>query len=72
MKWSGWIRPTHRWLSIAFTLFVIANLLVQGREQIALWVGLATLVPLFLLLLTGLYMFVLPYASKRRTAAETR
>jgi hypothetical protein len=68
MNWSASIRQVHRWLSITFTLMVIANLLVQGREKIALWVGLATLVPLFLLLFTGLYMFALPYVNKRRNA----
>jgi hypothetical protein len=49
-------------------LAVIANLVVLGREQIAVWVGLFTLLPLALLLLTGLYLFVLPYAAKWRSA----
>jgi hypothetical protein len=30
----------------------------------------APLLPLFLLLFTGLYMFVLPYAPKRRSARQ--
>lgn len=75
MNWSRWIRQTHRWLSIAFTLFVVANLgvnlVVRGQEALALWVGLSTLVPLLLLLLTGLYLFVLPYATKWRSARPT-
>ena len=66
MNWSKAIRQFHRWTSIAFTLMVIANLLVQGREPIALYVGLATLVPLVLLLVTGLYLFTLPYLARRR------
>jgi hypothetical protein len=70
MKWSASIRQIHRWLSIAFTICVIANFAVQGREKVALWVGLATLLPLALLLLTGLYMFVLPYVTKRRGSYE--
>ena len=70
MNWSASIRQVHRWLSITFTICVIANLAVQGREKIALWVGLFTLLPLFLLLLTGLYMFVLPYVTKRRSSYE--
>ena len=68
MNWSASIRQLHRWLSITFTILVIANIAVQGREKIALWVGLATLIPLFLLLFTGLYMFALPYLNKRRSA----
>jgi hypothetical protein len=68
MNWSASIRQLHRWLSITFTILVIANIAVQGQEKVALYVGLATLVPLFLLLLTGLYMFALPYVNKRRSA----
>ena len=67
MNWSASIRQLHRWLSITFTLAVIANLAVQGQEKVALWVGMLTLIPLGLLLLTGLYMFALPYVSKRRS-----
>ena len=66
MNWNKWIRQFHRWLSIAFTLAVIANLVVMGKGQIAVWVGLATLVPLALLMVTGLYMFALPYAARWR------
>jgi amino acid permease len=66
MHWNKWIRQFHRWLSIAFTLAVIANLVVMGQEKIALWVGLLTLLPLALLLITGLYMFVRPHAQKGR------
>lgn len=67
MNWSASIRQLHRWLSITFTLAVIANIAVQGQEKVALWVGMLTLIPLGLLLLTGLYMFALPYVSKRRS-----
>ena len=68
MSWSTSIRQLHRWLSITFTIAVIANIAVQGQEKIALWVGMLTLIPLGLLLLTGLYMFALPHVNKRRSA----
>ncbi len=64
---NKWIRQFHRWLSIAFTLAVIANLVVMGQEKIALYVGLFTLLPLALLLVTGLYMFALPYVARWRS-----
>lgn len=67
MNWNKWIRQTHRWLSAAFTLAVIANFAVMGHEDVALWVGMLTLVPLALLLFSGLYLFVLPYVSKARS-----
>lgn len=62
------IRQFHRWVSIIFTLTVIANFVVMGFGHQIMWVTYAPLPPLFLLLLTGLYMFVLPYAAKLRTA----
>lgn len=73
MSWSKGIRQMHRWTSIVFTACVLANVLINvafaGREQLALWVGLATLVPLFVLLLSGLYLFALPYARRGRGEA---
>ena len=66
MSWNTWIRQIHRWLSIAFTFAVIANLIVMVQGVQVLWVGLLALFPLILLLLSGLYLFVLPYAAKRR------
>jgi hypothetical protein len=60
------IRQTHRWLSIAFTAGVINYMIVMTRGQPPGWVGLFALVPLILLLVSGLYMFVLPYVAKRR------
>ncbi|AKR56430.1 hypothetical protein GCM10011321_03170 [Youhaiella tibetensis] len=68
MNASKWIRQIHRWLSVIFVLAVIANFAVLGRGDIALWIGFSTLIPLALLLFTGIYMFVLPYANRWRSA----
>jgi heme A synthase len=71
MNWNSWIRQTHRVLSILFTLTVIANFVAMSQGQPPAWVTYAPLLPLALLLFTGLYLFVLPYATKwrsRRTA----
>lgn len=67
MKLNTWIRQVHRWLSIAFTIVVAAifGALGLGKEPRE-WVYLLPLVPLAVLMLTGLYMFVLPYVSKSR------
>lgn len=67
MNWNHWIRQTHRWLSIAFTVAVIINIVALVREQQAVWVGFLALLPLALLLLSGLYLFLLPYATKWRS-----
>lgn len=67
MNWNSWIRQIHRWLSIAFTVAVIANVVAMVQETQAIWVGLLALLPLVLLLLSGLYLFALPYAAKWRS-----
>ena len=66
MNWNKWLRQVHRWLSIAFTLAVIVNIIALVRAEQAVWVGLLALLPLALLLITGLYIFALPYAAKWR------
>lgn len=60
-----WIRQTHRWFSIAFTLGVIAYMIAMSQGTPPAWMGLFALVPLILLLVTGLYLFILPYALRR-------
>ncbi|NPT53150.1 hypothetical protein [Paraburkholderia elongata] len=69
MNTSTWIRRFHRWVSIAFTLTVIANFaaMTQGNGHPPPWITYAPLLPLALLLFTGLYLFALPYFSRDRT-----
>jgi hypothetical protein len=72
--WHKWVRQIHRWLSIAFTVTVIANFvaLAQGGGAMpAPWVTYSPLLPLALLLVTGLYLFVLPYATKWSSGRRT-
>ena len=66
MNWNKWIRQTHRWLSIAFTVVVIVNGVAVARGRYTNMVGILALLPLALLLFTGLYLFALPYAAKWR------
>ena len=67
MNWNHWTRQIHRWLSIAFTVTVIANFVAMTQGQPLAWVTYSPLFPLAFLLLTGLYLFVLPYATKWRS-----
>jgi hypothetical protein len=67
MNWNMLIRQIHRWLSIAFTLAVIVNIVAMVQEKQAVWIGLLALFPLVLLMLSGLYLFVLPYAAAWRS-----
>ena len=71
MNWNSWIRQIHRWLSIVFTLTVIANFAAMTQGQPPAWVTYSPLFPLAFLLFTGLYMFVLPYATKWRSGRRT-
>jgi hypothetical protein len=66
LGWNYWIRQIHRWLSIVFTVTVIANFVALSRGTPPAWVTYSPLLPLFLLLFSGLDLFVLPYAAKWR------
>ena len=72
MSWNRWIRQVHRWVAVVFTLTVIANfvaLSMGGGRQPAPFITYAPLLPLALLLFTGLYLFVLPYLGRGKRAA---
>ncbi|EJC79620.1 hypothetical protein Rleg4DRAFT_1216 [Rhizobium leguminosarum bv. trifolii WSM2297] len=66
MNWNNWLRQIHRWLSVAFTVAVVLNMIAMVQEKSTVWVGFLALLPLGLLLLTGLYLFLLPYAARWR------
>jgi len=63
---SLWIRQGHRWLSMLFTATVVANFAVRAFAEPALWIVYAPLLPLLLLLFSGVYLFALPYLITRR------
>ncbi|WP_164937931.1 hypothetical protein [Bradyrhizobium guangxiense] len=64
MSTQMWIRQIHRWLSMAFTLAVIANIVAMIMQLQAVWIGFLALVPLIPLLATGLYLFALPHLGR--------
>ena len=71
MNWSKGVRQVHRWLSIIFTVSVIVTFVALAQKEPLVWVSYVPLAPLALLLVTGLYLFVLPYATKRRPGRGT-
>lgn len=71
MNANAWIRQIHRWLAIAFTVTVIATFTALAREDPLVWVSYVPLLPLALLLLTGLYLFALPHATRWRSRRPT-
>ena len=66
MNWNAWIRQIHRWVAIAFTLTVVANFVALSRGTPPAWVTYSPLLPLALLLFSGLYLFALPYVTNWR------
>ena len=65
---NGAIRQAHRWLAIIFTTTVIANFVAMALGQPPAWIVYSPLLPLFLLMFSGLYMFALPYLAGARGA----
>jgi hypothetical protein len=66
MHWNQWVRQFHRWVSLAFMATVIACVLGIAVGEPPMWLFYVPLLPLFVLLVTGLYLFVLPYAAALR------
>jgi hypothetical protein len=67
---NAWIRQFHRWICIAFTLGVATYIVVMSRGTPPAWLGLFALVPLILLLVSGLYLFALPYVARWRARGQ--
>ena len=69
MIWNKWVRQIHRWLSVAFTVSVIVTFIALSQEKPVIWVSYVPLLPLALLTVTGLYLFLLPYATRWRSGS---
>ena len=59
------IRQLHRWVSMLFVLTVVANFAAMAFGPPPPWITYAPLLPLALLVPSGVYMFVLPYRARR-------
>lgn len=67
MNFKQGIRQFHRWVSLIFVITVLANFIaiaVTGGQPPD-WVTYSPLLPLFLLMFSGIYLFVLPYLGKQ-------
>lgn len=71
MSASFWIRKFHRWMSVLFTVSVVVTLIALQQAKPTVWMSYVPLLPLALLLFTGLYLFALPYFSCGRAATTT-
>ena len=66
-NWDKWVRQIHRWLTFAFTVAVIVNIVALVQKEQAAGVGHSALFPLASLMFTCFHMFVLPYVAKSRS-----
>jgi hypothetical protein len=71
LRWNHWIRQFHRWMSVAFTAAVVVTSIALAQENPLVWVSYVPLFPLALLFLTGLYLFILPYAARGRRSGPS-
>ncbi|MBA3667923.1 MAG: hypothetical protein H0W65_09395 [Sphingomonas sp.] len=67
MNWSVRIRQFHRYVATAFIATVVTYLIAMIWGPPSTIITYAPLVPLFVLMPTGLYMLMLPYAAAWRT-----
>ena len=66
---SNFIRQFHRWMSVGFIAALIFTSTVLAMKLPLPWAVYSPLPFLFLLAITGIYMFVLPYVRRRPAAA---
>ena len=62
------IRQIHRWTSVAFTLTVIANFVAMAMGPVPAAITYSPLPLLFVMLVTGLFMFFQPMIRRSRSA----
>jgi hypothetical protein len=65
MNFGKLIRTTHRWLGVTLIGLTIINAVAFGMGQAIPWLYYLPLVPLFLAMISGLYLFVEPYLGRR-------
>ncbi|BAL87701.1 hypothetical protein AMIS_24810 [Actinoplanes missouriensis 431] len=65
---NAWIRRSHRWFAVAFTVTVLVTVVALAQEDPVVWISYLPLLPLALLFFSGLYLFALPYRARRRAA----
>lgn len=71
MNWNKWNRQIHRWASMAFMVTVVAYIGVMSAGKTPPdWMTYSPLMPLLVLIVTGVYMFALPYLTKWRSGGR--
>ena len=66
-----WVAGAPGWLAVAFTVTVLATVVALAQEDPIIWVSYLPLLPLALLFFSGLYLFALPYVTRRRVVPKS-
>jgi membrane protein CcdC involved in cytochrome C biogenesis len=65
MNWNHLIRQAHRWLGVIFILAVlVATYAAASGQDTQSVLYYLPLPPLFLMMATGIWLFILPYLRK--------
>lgn len=70
MNWSLLIRQTHRWLGIALVVLTLINIAAFAMGYAIEWLYYLPLLPLFLLMISGVYLFAQPYLGRVRNGGH--
>ncbi|MEV4280125.1 hypothetical protein [Actinoplanes xinjiangensis] len=65
MTWNNRIRRLHRWTSAVFTATVVLTFVALAQKEPIVWVSYVPLLPLAVLMISGLYLFALPWIRRR-------
>lgn len=62
---NAFIRTAHRWLGPLLVAAVVVNVVALSMGVQSFWIGLLALIPLILMMVSGLWLFALPWARRR-------
>lgn len=65
---SAVLRKLHRWVAMVFALLVLANFAAMALGPVPSWLTYSPLLPLLLLMASGLVLFFQPHVAQRRSA----
>lgn len=66
---NKWVRQFHRWVAYPFVILILLLIFMRQTETGSILLRVQQ-VMVFLMAVTGCYLLLLPYLSKRRRAAR--
>jgi hypothetical protein len=66
---NKWVRQFHRWVAYPFVILILLLIFMRQTETGSVLLRVQQIM-VFLMAVTGCYLLLLPYLSKRRRAAR--